>query len=125
MYLNRAIRTAQGEYFPMVDIYPTVVRMLLRRSALGYAELDAASTQADFPALRLCGHEFHYSDLEKDIAYDAIKTIYQVRERPTDPPRSEGYLYKRCLASHVHLHFCSNPEFARRLVAGGQPSFQV
>ena len=35
MYLTRGIRATQGEYFPMVDIYPTVVRMLSRRSALG------------------------------------------------------------------------------------------
>ncbi len=118
MYLTRGIRTTQGEYFPMVDIYPTVVRMLSRRSALGYTEVDVASTAAGFPALRLRGHEFHYSELEQDIAHDTIKTIYQVRKRPTDPPRSEGYVYKRCLASYVHLHFGSNPAFAERLVSG-------
>jgi len=121
MYLNRGIRTTQGEYFPMVDIYPTVVRMLSRRSALGYTEVEVASTAEDFPALRLRGHEFHYSELEQDIAPDTIKTIYQVRKRPTDPSRSEGYVYKRCLASYVHLHFGSNPEFARTLVERVQP----
>ena len=80
MYLTRGKRATQGEYFPMVDSYPTVVRMLSRRSALGYTEVDMASSQTDFPALCLRGHELHYAELEHDIAHETIKT---------DPPRSE------------------------------------
>src|SRR5436309_8547470 len=40
-----------------------------------------------------------------------------VRKRPDDVPRPEGYLYKQCLASYLHLHFGSNPEFAAALVS--------
>jgi len=76
MYLTRRIRATQGEYFAMVDIYPNVVRMLSRRSALGYTEVDESSSQTDFPALCLRGHEFHYSELKHDIAHETIKTMY-------------------------------------------------
>ena len=118
MYLTSGIRTTQGQYFPMVSIYPTVVRMLSRLSAMGYTEVDVASTAGGLPALRLRGHELHYSKSEHDIAHDAIKTIYQVRKRLTGTPRSEGYNYNRCLASYVHRHFGSNATFAECLVSG-------
>ena len=36
---------------------------------------------------------------------------------PNNTKISEGYRYKNCLGSYVHLHFGSNPEFARGFVA--------
>jgi cobyrinic acid a,c-diamide synthase len=58
------------------------------------------------------GHEFHSSALEKPAA----KTIPRAY---AGAARQEccGYFYKNCLASYVHLHFGSNPGFARRFVA--------
>ena len=117
MYLTQGIRVVEGQYFPMVGVYPTVVRMLSRLSALGYSEVDVESSNGIFPSMRVRGHEFHYSELEQDILYDPIETLYQVRKRAADMPRPEGYLYKHCLASYVHLHFGSNPTFARCLVS--------
>ncbi len=113
MYLTSGIRDVHGTLFPMVGIYPTVARMLPRLAALGYVEIEIEKAGRLFPVGRVRGHEFHYSELErKDFCAGAIQSAYQVRKRHGDAPRPEGYLYKRCLASYVHLHFGSNPEFA-------------
>ena len=116
MYLTQGIRDVEGHDFPMVGIYPTIVRMRSRLSALGYAEVAIPPTNGLFPALRVRGHEFHYSELVPDLAVKQARTLYQVRQRAAGAVRPEGYVYKRCLASYIHLHFGSNPTFARQLV---------
>ena len=117
MYLTQGIRGVEGQYFPLVGVYPTVVRMLPRLSALGYTEVAVEVGGGLLPAMHVRGHEFHYSELEQDLPLGAITALYQVRKSTTDTPRPEGYVYKRCLASYVHLHFGSNPMFARNLVS--------
>ena len=116
MYLTQGIRDVEGHDFPMVGVYPTVVRMRSRLSALGYAEVAITPTNDLFPALRVRGHEFHYSELMPDLAVKQTRTLYQVRQHTAEATRPEGYVYKRCLASYIHLHFGSNPTFARQLV---------
>ena len=117
MYLTSGIRDVHGTLLPMVGIYPTVARMLPRLTALGYVEIEIEKAGRLFPAGRVRGHEFHYSELEqKDFCGGEIESVYRIRKRHNDKPRSEGYLYKRCLASYVHLHFGSNPQFAAALV---------
>ena len=116
MYLTQGIRDVEGHDFPMVGVYPTVVRMRSRLSALGYAEVAITPTNDLFPALRVRGHEFHYSELMPDLAVKQTRTLYQVRQHTAEAIRPEGYVYKRCLASYIHLHFGSNPTFARQLV---------
>jgi cobyrinic acid a,c-diamide synthase len=117
MYLTQGIRNVGGTFFPMVGVYPAVVRMLPRLSALGYIEAEiSASSWLSF-AGKVRGHEFHYSELETEtFSRPGLEWIYQLRKGPNDSPRPEGYLYKRCLASYVHLHFGSNAEFAGALV---------
>lgn len=116
MYLTQGIRDVEGHDFPMVGVYPTSVRMRSRLSALGYAEVTIPPTNGLFPALRVRGHEFHYSELVPDLPVKQTRTLYQVRQRAAEATRPEGYVYKRCLASYIHLHFGSNPTFAHQLV---------
>jgi cobyrinic acid a,c-diamide synthase len=117
MYLTSGIRDSHDRLFPMVGIYPTVARMLPRLAALGYVEVEVERANDLVAAGRVRGHEFHYSELEqKDFCGDTIEPVYHIRKRHGEAPRSEGYLYKRCLASYVHLHFGSNPQFATSLV---------
>ena len=116
MYLTQGIRDVEGHDFPMVGVYPTTVRMRSRLSGLGYAEVTIPPTNDLFPALRVRGHEFHYSELVPDLAVKQARTLYQVRQRAAEATRPEGYVYKRCLASYIHLHFGSNPAFAQQLV---------
>jgi len=118
MYLTQGIRDIAGTVFPMVGTFPTTVRMFPHLKALGYVEVTVEHAAGPFPQGPVRGHEFHYSELEQEIAHrDAISLLYQVRKRAGDTPRSEGYLYKRCLASYLHLHFGSNPAFAAGLVS--------
>jgi cobyrinic acid a,c-diamide synthase len=118
MYLTEGIRDLHGTLFPMVGIYPTVVRMLPQLKALGYVEVSVDQADGLFPVGQVRGHEFHYSELENvDFWHGSIQTLYTVRKGQGDVPRSEGYCYKRCLASYVHLHFGSKPAFAAALVA--------
>lgn len=116
MYLTQGIQDVEGHDFPMVGVYPTIVRMRSHLSALGYAEVAIPPTNDLFPALRVRGHEFHYSELVPALAVKQTRTLYQVRQRAAEAIRPEGYVYKRCLASYIHLHFGSNPTFARQLV---------
>ncbi len=116
MYLTQGIQDVEGHDFPMVGIYPTVVRIRSRLSALGYTEVPIPPTNGLFPALRVRGHEFHYSELVPDLASKKTRTLYEVRQRAAETTRPEGYVYKRCLASYIHLHFGSNPTFAQQLV---------
>jgi cobyrinic acid a,c-diamide synthase len=121
MYLTSGIRDDQSKLFPMVGVYPTVVHMLPRLAALGYVEVEIARANYLFAAGQARGHEFHYSELEgKDFCGGEITSVYQIRKHHGDALRSEGYLYKRCLASYVHLHFGSNPQLAASLVEAAQ-----
>lgn len=120
MYLTRGIRDVAGRFFPMVGAYPTVARMLPRLSRLGYVEVDVESSAGLFLPMRVRGHEFHYSELESPMPSEGrharIESVYRVRGRTADESRTDGYRYKRCLAGYPHLHFGSNPRFARHLV---------
>ena len=121
MYLTTGIHDVQGTFFPMVGVYPTVARMLPQLAALGYVEVSLEKANSLFPFGQIRGHEFHYSTLEPENFCDGIVTpVYQVRKRLNEAARPEGYLYKNCLASYVHLHFGSNPEFASSLVGAAQ-----
>ncbi len=114
MYLSQGIRSLDGALFPMVGIYPATACMLSHLKALGYVE---AEIRAPYFRGKVRGHEFHYSELEVEgFSRPEFRQVYRLRPRPEDLPRLEGYLYKRCLASYVHLHFGSNPAFASALV---------
>jgi cobyrinic acid a,c-diamide synthase len=121
MYLTEAIRTVEKKEFPMVGVLPATAQMLPRLSAFGYTEVEVRRQNPLLPIGRLRGHEFRYSQLEKRQAFATqLSTMYAVRKRETENPREEGFLYKRCLASYIHLHFGGNPQIAAALVAAAR-----
>ncbi len=93
-----------------VGVFPVLTRMLPRRKALGYREVELL---ADSPIGSMGtvarGHEFHYSEMEE--MPDAVERVYRVNKNGKDLG-TEGYRYKNCLASYIHLHFGSCPEVA-------------
>jgi cobyrinic acid a,c-diamide synthase len=125
MYLTTGIRDVKGTLFSMVGVYPTVARMLPRLAALGYVEVNIEKPNSLLLHGQVRGHEFHYSELEHEgFSGSLIEVVYRIQRSPGGEPRPEGYLYKNCLASYLHLHFGSNPEFALALVeAARQGSF--
>jgi cobyrinic acid a,c-diamide synthase len=98
-----------------VGVFPTRVRMLPQRKALGYRQ---AELTGECPIGRAGdvarGHEFHYSEICGMPA--TVERRYRVSRRG-DSLGEEGYRYRNCLASYLHLHFGSNPTLAPSFVA--------
>jgi cobyrinic acid a,c-diamide synthase len=98
-----------------VGVYPVTTRMLLRRKALGYREVELTGDTILGPKGTIArGHEFHYSMTGEMPS--AVERLYAVRKSGHDLG-PEGYRYKNCLASYIHLHFGSAPDLARSFVA--------
>ncbi len=93
-----------------VGIFPVSARMLPRRKALGYREIELVTDSCVAPRGAVArGHEFHYSEME-DMP-ESIERVYRVRRNGNDLG-AEGYRYNNCVASYIHLHFGSCPEIA-------------
>lgn len=117
IYLTAGIADATGNADPLhsfTGIFPINTTMLSQRKALGYREIrlreDCLLGRKGETAR---GHEFHYSqmyELPQEFA-----RLYQVSKGQNDLG-AEGYLYKNCLASYIHLHFGSNPGMAAAFV---------
>jgi cobyrinic acid a,c-diamide synthase len=116
MYLTQTLTDCAGRQYPMVGAYPFKTRMLPRLKALGYREVVAATKTFIAPAEKIRGHEFHYSELRGFVPGKKVQTDYSM-DGPNNTKVTEGYRLKNCLGSYVHLHFGSNPEFARGFVA--------
>ena len=116
IYLTAALMDSAKREYPMVGAYPFKTRMLPRLRAFGYREVVATKKAFVARGQRIRGHEFHYSEIDSFSDAKAIDTAYFI-EGPGKTKLREGYRYKNCLASYVHLHFGSNPEFARHFVA--------
>jgi cobyrinic acid a,c-diamide synthase len=114
MYLTEGITDLDGRMHEMVGIFPAAARMLSKRKSLGYVCVeaidDAILTQK---GSKIRGHEFHYSEIDMP---DTIKRAYKVTKASSGDERLEGYCYKNVLASHVHIHFGSNIEWAKNLI---------
>jgi cobyrinic acid a,c-diamide synthase len=116
MYLTREIRDLEGRAHPMAGVLPFTVRMLPRLKALGYREVTLTAPGLLGPAgTRVRGHEFHYSEIVGEP--EGVRRLYRLTPRRGGVAVSEGYGDRNVLASYVHLHFGSNPEVARHLVA--------
>lgn len=114
MYLTEGIVDFDGEFHKMAGIFPATAKMLKRRKSLGYVEVEAVE---DNPLAakgsRIRGHEFHYSEI--DEMPSSVWRVYCVN-KPGGDSWVEGYRYKNTVASYVHLHFGSNPEWAKGLI---------
>ncbi|HET6419732.1 MAG TPA: cobyrinic acid a,c-diamide synthase, partial [Geobacteraceae bacterium] len=106
--------SGEQDLIRFVGIFPVTARMLPRRKALGYRQVKFL---ADSPIARkeivARGHEFHYSEMEEMPG--SVERAYRVQRNGADLG-TEGYRYKNCLASYIHLHFGSCPELAGTFV---------
>jgi len=115
MYLTNALIDGQNRKLPMVNAYAFKCRMLPRFKALGYREIVSAKKTFIPRGQSIRRHEFHYSELQGSLDGKKVEETYSIQETTT-AKRREGYRYKNCLASYVHLHFGSNPAFAAGFV---------
>jgi cobyrinic acid a,c-diamide synthase len=116
MYLTTTLTDCAKREYPMVGTFPLKTRMLPRLQALGYREVVTTEGLFVGPGEKIRGHEFHYSEIQISAGAKAIEASYFINDRG-GKKKTEGYRYKNCLGSYVHLHFGSNPEFARSFVA--------
>jgi cobyrinic acid a,c-diamide synthase len=97
-----------------VGLFPVTTRMLARRKALGYRQVEFSADSILGPAGTVArGHEFHYSEMGEMPS--RIKRTYRVSKNDVDLG-TEGYRSKNCLASYLHLHFGSCPGMAAAFV---------
>ena len=110
IYLSEGLEDG-GDF---VGVFPVRARMLPKRKALGYRQVETcAATVIGATVTVARGHEFHYSEIA--AMPDDIGRIYRVTRQGRELA-DEGYLFRNCLASYVHLHFGSNPEIAPAFV---------
>lgn len=108
IYLTQGVVYEDNQYFKMAGVYPVTVKMGKKVKRLGYREIVLKKdTIIGRKGETLKGHEFHYSNIEE--MPHSIERVYQNREN------GDGYAYKNCLASYIHLHFGSNRVAIRRL----------
>ncbi len=116
IYLTQGMEDSRGA--PLADfagIFPVRARMLPRRKALGYRQVEfQVDSLLGGRGEVARGHEFHYSEISS--MPEEVTRIYRVTRRGNDLGL-EGYSLGNCLASYVHLHFGSNPRLAPSLVA--------
>jgi cobyrinic acid a,c-diamide synthase len=113
-------RVAEGRVrdHEFIGTFPVKARMLPRRKALGYREVVLTTDSLLGPAGTVArGHEFHYSEIGE--MPEEIERVYRVRKQGADLGE-EGYRYRNCLVSYVHLHFGSNPGLAPSFVSACQ-----
>ena len=116
MYLTAVLTDSAQRAHPMIGAFPFKTRMLARLQALGYREVMTVKKTFAAPGERIRGHEFHYSAIYGTTSAKAIDTVYVI-DGQGKKKVSAGYRCKNCLGSYVHLHFGSNPKFARSFVA--------
>jgi cobyrinic acid a,c-diamide synthase len=113
IYLTQGVADT-GALHPLVGVFPVKTRMLPRRKALGYREVELLGECVIGSEGALArGHEFHYSEMEEMPA--SVERSYRVSKKGVSLG-VEGYRYLNCLASYIHLHFGGSPEIADSFV---------
>lgn len=114
MYLSKGIWKTENERYEMSGVFPFETVMKKGRSRLGYREIGLSSEciLGNSGAVAR-GHEFHYSEIMKG---QDLACSYFVKNGSGDTLPTEGYSYKKTLASYIHLHFGSNPTIAKAFI---------
>lgn len=115
IYLTEGLDASENQpEADLVGIFPVRARMLPRRKALGYRQVEPVTgTVIGGKNSIYRGHEFHYSEI--NFMPDEIERCYRVSRQGVELGL-EGYLVRNCLASYIHLHFGSNREIAPAFV---------
>jgi cobyrinic acid a,c-diamide synthase len=114
IYLTEGVAIDHAKH-SFVGIFPVSTRMLPRRRALGYRQVELLVESVIGGKGTLArGHEFHYSEMEE--MPPSVVRLYGVSRKNVSLGQ-EGYSYKNCLASYIHLHFGSSHGIADSFVA--------
>jgi cobyrinic acid a,c-diamide synthase len=116
VYLTEGINASDNQpSADFVGVFPVRSRMLPRRKALGYRQVELTECVAIGAKGAVArGHEFHYSEI--GTMPEEVERCYLV-SRQGVTLGLEGFRIRNCLASYIHLHFGSNPNIAGAFVA--------
>jgi cobyrinic acid a,c-diamide synthase len=115
MYLCDELWDKNGTPYSMAGCFPFSTRMFTHLKALGYREVTLSHNTTIGPAgQRMRGHEFHYSELDRQTT--GVDTVYKLSDRNGVHKPPDGYYVHRTLGSYNHLHFGSQPEIAEYFV---------
>ena len=113
MYLMSKLVDFEGRRFPMVGVFPAVVKMDRRLHILGYHKIESVCDNILCKkGARIKGHIFHWSYLEK--IPKGASFAFEIQKR--GKKHFDGFLRKNTLASYVHIHFGTSPSWARHFV---------
>lgn len=115
MYLTQAIRDFDGRSHEMVGMFPAEAVMRKPGLTLGYRTMECSQRCIlGDSGVVVRGHEFHYSTLvpKGPLHYACLLTDAQGNAKGRD-----GLIAGNALALYTHLHFASQPQVAKALVA--------
>ena len=113
MYLCNAI-VKGNRRFRMAGVFDEDVEITARPLGHGYMEVVAGQGNPFFRAgTILKGHEFHYSRLTR---FTKLHTGFNVRRGQGIDGRTDGAIFKNTLATYMHLHALSAPDWAPNFV---------
>ncbi len=102
--------------YTMSGCFDFKVQMSKKLRSLGYREITlTCDTIIGNKGDVLRGHEFHYSSL-KNPETD-IENVYHVTSRAGQDISLKGYQINNTLGSYLHIHFGSNANCAKKLIA--------
>jgi cobyrinic acid a,c-diamide synthase len=117
MYLTESLRDMEGNEFQMAGALPGRSRMTTALQRFGYVEVQVVADNVISPqGGRIRGHEFHYSTTEVDPGVPRCFRVVKTRGGKETASWDCGFKVGHLLAGYAHLHFWSNPAFARTFV---------
>ncbi len=106
----------ESKAYTMSGCFDFKVQMSKKLRSLGYREITLTQdTIIGNKGDVLRGHEFHYSSLKK--SQTIVDNVYHVASRAGQDISLKGYQINNTLGSYLHIHFGSNVNCAKKLVA--------
>jgi cobyrinic acid a,c-diamide synthase len=106
MFLAETLTTLDARSYRMAGVLPVAIEMTKALVQFGYAEVEF--TYACLLGERgtiVRGHSFHCSRI---VAHDRLDCAYRVHYSLSGRQEQEGFVRRRVLGTHIHLHFRSN-----------------
>lgn len=120
MYLAKQLTDQRGRRHTMVGALPGTIRMTNRLQHFGYVTVSPArDTILAKKRDASRGHEFHYSTWTYPVSEERAAYV-AVKGRRGWHKRFEGFASGNVLASYVHVHFLTNPRWAKGFVTSAQ-----
>jgi cobyrinic acid a,c-diamide synthase len=115
MYLTQAIRDFAGTSHEMVGLFAAEAVMRKQGLTMGYRTMELSQDCIlGVPGATARGHEFHYSTL---VPKGRLDYACALRDARGETKGSDGLVVGNTLALYTHLHFASQPQIAKSLVA--------